>query len=142
MVTTTVRVINGRHGNTPNARPAIALSLESEVVVTGLQHRLLNTSTSSDQTNHGTAITGDGLLLSRRKLHTRLASIRVVSHDDGVGATGLGKGGTITDLGLQVAHDGTFRQTTNRQHIADGQLSWKQKRNDTATERDETNYME
>jgi hypothetical protein len=119
MVTSSVRMVHGRHGNTPNLGPAVPLGLESVVVVTGLQDGLLNTSSSGADTNHGTAVVRDGLLLARWELDTGLLGIRVLRDDDGVSATGLGQSGPVTNLSFQVADNGTFRHGLQRQNVTD-----------------------
>merc|ERR1719365_97974 len=54
MVTTTMGMLNGIHSNTTNLRPAVSLSLIFVVSTSSLQHRLVNSSTTSNNTNHST----------------------------------------------------------------------------------------
>merc|ERR1711976_1033983 len=53
MVTTTVRMLHRVHGHTTHLRPAVPLSLVFVVGTTSLQHGLVNTNTTSNNTNHG-----------------------------------------------------------------------------------------
>lgn len=56
MVTSSVRVINGIHSNTSDAWPLVTLGPVFEEGTTSLQERLLNTTSSSNDSNHGTAV--------------------------------------------------------------------------------------
>jgi hypothetical protein len=51
VVTTTVRVLNGVHGNTTDLRPRVALSLVLVERTTSLQHRLVNAAATGDNAN-------------------------------------------------------------------------------------------
>jgi len=62
MVTTTVGVIHGIHRHTTHARPLVAPGLVLVVGTSGLQQGLLNTSSSGNESHHGTAGGGDQLL--------------------------------------------------------------------------------
>merc|ERR1711894_158881 len=57
MVTTTVGMLNRVHRHTSDNRPALPL---------GLEQRLLSTTTSSDDSNHGSVLGRDHLLETRR----------------------------------------------------------------------------
>merc|ERR1719203_2272696 len=59
MVTTTVGMLDGVHRNTTNLRPAVSLSLVLVVGTTSLQHRLVDPSSSSHNTDHGSVSAGD-----------------------------------------------------------------------------------
>merc|ERR1719511_17741 len=51
MVTTTVGMLNGVHSHTTHLRPAVTLDLVHVVGTTGLQHGLVDTSTTGDDAN-------------------------------------------------------------------------------------------
>ena len=123
MVTTTMRMVHRVHGNTLHVRPSTTLCLVLPVGVTGLKQRLLGTSTTGDDTNHGTAGRAEGLLGTRGQLHASLALIGVVADDGGVVAASTSKVSTVTGLLLNVADDGTFRHLTDGENVADGQSS-------------------
>ena len=61
MVTTTVGMLNGVHGNTSNLGPAVTLHFVFVVCPTGLQHGLVNTTTSGDNSDHGAISRGNHL---------------------------------------------------------------------------------
>ncbi|EKG03588.1 hypothetical protein TCSYLVIO_005362 [Trypanosoma cruzi] len=121
MVTTTVRVLHWVAGNTTHLGPAVTLATEAVKGVTGLQHRLLNTATASNDTNHGAAVTGNGLLLPAWQLQACAASLVVVRDDDAVVARGTCYGAAVADLRLHVADDAALRDLAKRQHIANGE---------------------
>merc|ERR1712224_1024201 len=75
MVTTTVRMLDGIHRGTTDLRPGVALDLELVVVVTGLEHRLLEATATSDDTDHGTCVGGHGLASTGWKTDTSLLAI-------------------------------------------------------------------
>merc|ERR1712212_660857 len=55
-------MLNGVHGNTSHLRPAVSLYPVFMISTTSLQDRLVNTSTTSNNTNHGTICRGENLL--------------------------------------------------------------------------------
>jgi hypothetical protein len=56
VVTTTVRVIDGVHGNTTSLGPAVTLDLVLVVGVTGLEERLVNATTTGNNTDNTTSV--------------------------------------------------------------------------------------
>ena len=108
MVTTTEWMLNWIHSNTTNLWPAVSLDLVFVVGTTGLQEWFINTSTTSNDTNGGTASGVKDLLWTGWQLDSGLASILVVWDDDG-GVTGsLGELTTVTDLHFNWATGGTW----------------------------------
>ena len=55
MVSSSEGMFDGVHSNTSNLRPAVTLNLVFVVGTSSLQERLVDTSTSSNNTNGGTA---------------------------------------------------------------------------------------
>merc|ERR1712045_51846 len=102
MVTTTVRMLDGVHGHTANLRPGVPLSLVLEVGSSGLQQRLVDSSSTGDDADHRAVAGRNRLLRSRRQFHFRLVVIRVVGDDGGVVA------GSSGQLLLQLADDGSL----------------------------------
>jgi len=82
MVSSSEGMFDGVHSNTSNLRPAVTLNLVFVVGATSLQERLVDTSTSSYNTNGGTASGVQNLLGSRWELDTGLSGIGVVGNDD------------------------------------------------------------
>jgi hypothetical protein len=55
VVSTTVRVLHGVHGNTSDLGPLVTFGLVLVVRNTSLQDRLVHASTTSDDANHASA---------------------------------------------------------------------------------------
>lgn len=123
MVTSSVRVIHRVHRHTTNAGPLVALGLVLEVSATGLEQGLLHTTSSSDDTDHGTAVGGDDLLESGGKLDSGDSLIRVVRDDRAVVAGAASEDTTVTGPLLEVADDGSLGHVGHGQDVADGQGS-------------------
>lgn len=123
VVTTTVRVIDGVHSNTTSSGPAgTTLGLDFVVGVTGLEQGLVDTTTTGDNTNNTTSVGAEDLLGTRGELDTGLALVGV-TNDNNVGARGAAKSTTVTDLLLDVAHDGTLGDGAKREDVADCESS-------------------
>ena len=120
VVTSTMGVINGVHGDTTDTRPGVTLGLVLEVGVTGLEEGLLDTTTTSDETNHSAAGGLDGALLAGG--HLDLGVAVGVTNDGAVLAGGTGEGSAVTDLLLDVADGGTLRHLTNGENVTDGEV--------------------
>lgn len=123
VVTSSVGVIDGVHGHTTDLGPLVTLGLVFVEGVTGLEEGLIGTTTSSDETNHGTAVAVEDLLGSRGELHTRAVGLGVVADDGGVGSGGAGERSTVTALGLEVAHDGSLGHGADGENVSDRDLS-------------------
>lgn len=123
VVTTTVRMLDGVHGNTSNLRPAVTLDSVLVVSATSLQHRLIDTTTSGNNTDGTTAIGLDGLLGTRRKSDTSGVSLNVVGDDGGVVTGSTGKDTSVSRTLLNVGDDGTLREGLQRKTVSDLQLS-------------------
>mmetsp|Transcript_1522 Transcript_1522/g.3278 ORF Transcript_1522/g.3278 Transcript_1522/m.3278 type:complete len:205 (+) Transcript_1522:194-808(+) len=122
MVTTTERMLNGVHGNTTDVRPAVTLHAVLVVGSSSLQHGLVDTASTGDQTDSGSAGAEHGLLGARGQADAGAAGLLVVRDDRGVVTRRLGELSTVSGLLLHVAHDGTFGESAQGQHVADLQL--------------------
>jgi hypothetical protein len=123
LVTTTVRVINRVHGNTTHLGPLVSFDAVLVKSTTSLQDRLVGSSTTGNQTDHGTAVAGDGLLAARRKSDTSDVLISILGNNEGIVTRSTSHNTVVTNLGLNVADNGTFRDLVQRKDISDGQLS-------------------
>lgn len=120
MVTTTVRMVDGVHGNTTSLGPAVTLDGELMLGTRGLQERLVRSATTSNDTDHSSGSRVDDLLGTGGELDTGLALVGVVA-DNGDVATGVAaQGTTVTDLLLDVGNDGTLGHLTEGEDVADG----------------------
>ena len=70
MVTTTEGMLDGVHSNTTDLWPAVTLDLVFVVGTASLQERLVDTSTTGDDTNGSTAAGVEDLLGAGWKLQT------------------------------------------------------------------------
>jgi hypothetical protein len=123
VVTTTVRMLNRVHGTTTDLWPFVTLGLELVVSGTCLQEWFVDTTTTSNQTNHSTGNRVNGLLLARRELDTGFASIWVVCDDGAVVAGASCEDTTVTSLCFDVANDGALWHGIEREDVSDVQGS-------------------
>jgi hypothetical protein len=123
MVTTSVGMLNGVHGNTSNLGPAVPLHLVFVVGTTSLQDGLVDTASTGNDSDHGSVSRGDDLLGSRGQLDAGPLGVGVVGDDGGVVAGPAGQTTTISGLLLQVGDDGTFGHHTNWHNVSDGEVS-------------------
>jgi len=119
VVTTTMRMVHGVHGNTTSTRPVVTLGPVFVVCTTGLQERLVDPSSTGDDTNGSASAAADGLLRSRRETDPGLVVIRGVADDSGVVAGSAREGTAVTDFLLDVTDDGTFGEGGDGEDVAD-----------------------
>lgn len=141
VVTTTVGMVDGVHGNTTSLGPAVALDSELVLGTRGLccgvsnqiytnsnlvehtKEGLVGTTATSDDTDHTTGAGLDDLLGTRGELDTGLALVRVVADNGDVVAGGAAESSTVTDLLLDICDDGTLGHLTDGKDVADSQGS-------------------
>ena len=75
VVTTTVGVLDGVHRHTTHTWPRVTLGLVLVVCRTGLEQRLVDTTTASGNADARTGHRGDDLLCAGREADARLASL-------------------------------------------------------------------
>ena len=121
MVTTTVRMFDGVHGNTSNSWPVSLLGVRLVVRIVCLEERFVSSLTSSDNTNHCSAVSKDGLSHTRWHSDSSLGSIFGVTDDDSASSRGTGEGAAITNLCLNVRNDGSFWHLVDWENVADGE---------------------
>jgi hypothetical protein len=124
LVTTTVRMVDGVHSNTTNAGVVVLLCLSLEPSGTGLKEGLIGSLSSSDNADHSTAATLDGLTDAGGEADTGLGTVFGVTDDNGGSAGGAGEGSTVTELGLDVGDNGAFGHVSHGEDIADGEGSY------------------
>jgi len=120
VVTTTVGMLYGVHRHTTHTRPAVSLLLVLVEGVTGLEHGLIETGTTGDDTDHDTAGAGDLLAGSRGETDHGLGTI--VTHDGAASSGGTSDSTTVSVLVFDHADDGTFGALSDGQAVADGEL--------------------
>lgn len=117
MVTTTKGMLNGVHGHTSDRGPAISLGPELVVGATGLQHGLVQTTSSSGDTDGTSAGRLQDLLGTRRKTNTS-GSVLVVGNDGDIVTRGTGNFATISRGLLDVEANGTFSHLSQGHHVS------------------------
>ena len=124
MVTTTMGMVDGVHGNTTNARVVVLLCATLEPSGTGLEEGLIGSLATGNDANHGTAAALNGLADAGGEADTGLATILGVTDDDSGGAGGAGERSAISELGFNVRDDGSFGHVSHGEDIADGEGSY------------------
>ena len=82
MVTTTVRMLDGVHGNTSDSGPVALLGVGLVVGGVGSQERLVSSLTTSANSNHSSAVALDSLSATGRKSDSSLLTILGVTNDN------------------------------------------------------------
>ena len=141
MITTTVRMVDGIHCHTTSTGPATFLSVsntpqeekkEYALVTLGLelvertssfQQWLVDSSTTSYDSNRSTGIRADRLLGATGKSDTGLSLLGSMSYDGRIVSRGPGECSTISDLFLDVADDGSFGHARQWQHVTNSKCS-------------------
>jgi len=124
LVTTTVGMVDWVHGDTTDAWPSVSLGLVLPVGVTGLEEWLIGSLTASNNTNHSTALTLDGLSDTGWELDSGLGTVIRVTDNNSGSAGGSGEGATVTVLGLTVGDDGTLGHHVDWQNVANSKGSF------------------
>jgi hypothetical protein len=101
--------------------PVVLLRLGLVESATSLEHGLVNTSTTSNDTNGSAGNGSNRLLGSRGETDAGAASVGVVSDDGSVVAGSTGERTTVTDLLLDVADDGSLRELAEGEDVADSE---------------------
>ena len=114
VVTATVRVLHGVHGDTADLGPRVALGLVLVVGGTGLQQRLLGTAAAGDLADSSTARRRNHFFRARGELDAGDPRVGVVSDHDGVVSRGTGDRPAVPGFLLDIADDGPLR------HLPDG----------------------
>ena len=97
----------------------VTLGLELVEGTTSLEQRLVDTSTTGNDTDGSTGTTRDGLLGTGGETDAGLVLIDGVADDGGVVTGGTGKSTTVANLLLDVADDGTFGALSDGEDVAD-----------------------
>jgi hypothetical protein len=136
MITTTVRMVDGVHSNTTSLGPAVTLNgvlvlstgrlcriisnyPSPFLVESRTQHRLIGTSSTSNNSDHSTSSGRNNFLGTGWELNTSLALVRVVSNDGNIVSGCSSKRTTVTSLLLDIANHGTFWDRGKRKNVAD-----------------------
>ena len=108
MVSTTEGMLDGIHSNTTNLWPAVSLDLVFMVSTTSLEKRLVDTTTTSNNTDGSAASRVKDFLGSRWKLDAGLSSIGVVRDYHSRITRCFSKNTSVTDFVFDAATSGTW----------------------------------
>ena len=114
LVSTSVRVINRVHRNSSDLWPLVPLGLVFVVGTSGLQDRLVGTSSSCDESDHGAARAVQRLFGAGGQADTGDSLVRILGHNDGVVSGCLCELAAVSYFGFDVADNSTFRDLANR----------------------------
>jgi len=121
MVTSSMRMLDGVHSNTSDSWPVVSLSSMLEPRGISLKEGLVGSLTSSDDSNHSSATSWDGLSGSGGESDSGLSSILGMSDDDGGASRGSGETASVTHLGFTVRNNGSLRKRVNWEDVSDGE---------------------
>jgi hypothetical protein len=113
-------MVYGVHSNTTGLGPAVTLNSVLVEGTTSLQEGLVNTTTTSNDTDNGTRGRGDDLLGTRGKTDTGLTII-TMTNNGSIVTRGTGNGSTVTNLLFDVTDNGTFGHGSQRQDVTNVQ---------------------
>jgi hypothetical protein len=122
-VSSSVGMLYWVHLHTADLGPLIALHLVLVVAVSSLQHGLVNTTSTGNDSHGGTAAILHTDLIAAGQLDACNTLIGVVSNHGGVVTRGTSQLAAITDLALNVADDSTFGHLSNGQSVSHNQSS-------------------
>lgn len=118
VVSSSVGVVHRVHGHTSGSGPRVSLGSHGVVLSAGLEERLVDSSTTGDNSDDGSASRRDDLLGAGREPDSGLA-ILTVSNDGGVVSGGPGERSSVSNLLLDVADDGSLRALGDGEDVAD-----------------------
>jgi len=135
MVTTTVGMLDGVHSHTTNLGPAVSLGLVFVVGVSCLEHRLVETTSSGDDSNASSALTGNNLVSSSGwHFQSGKTLLFQVGKNDGVGSRGSAKLSSVTRLFLDIADVRTFWHISQGHAVSDSEVSLLSAENELSSE--------
>ena len=117
-------MVNGVHGNTSDVRPAFTSGFLFKIGSASLQHGFIDSSTSGDDTNHGSSVTAVGFSGSWGKTNSGLASVFGVTDDGSVASSGSANGSLVTGAFFNVGDESTFGDVFNGEDVSDGEWSY------------------
>lgn len=119
VVSSSVGVLDGIHGNSTHLGPLVTLDAVLVEGAAGLEEGLVGAASASDDADLGTAGGGDGLLAAGREAKAASALVLVVGDYDGVVSGGAGVLSTVSALGLDVADDGPLGDGGEGEDVSD-----------------------
>jgi len=121
MVSSSVWMLDWIFSDTSDFWPAVPLHSEFVVGSAGFEHRFVNSSTTSDESEHGSVSAGVQLFDTRWKFHSGFTGVGVVCDDGAVSTGSFCDLTSISGFFFQLANDGTFWHLSNWHDVTDGQ---------------------
>ena len=118
VVTSSVGVLDGVHGNTTDPGPLVALDAVLVEGAAGLKEGLVSAAPAGDDTDLGAGGGGDGLLAARGEANAGGALVEVMGNDDGIITGGTRELAAVAEAGLDVAADGSLRNNGQGEDIS------------------------
>jgi hypothetical protein len=123
MVTTTMRMLDGVHCDTSNSWPVVSLSSSLEPGVGGLKEWFIGSLSTGANSNHGSAVTKDGLSGAGWESDSGLLSIFGVTNNNGGGSGSSGERSSISKFTFAVGNDSSFWHRVNWKNITNAEGS-------------------
>lgn len=125
LVTTTMRMLDGVHGDSSNSGPgSSSLCLHLVEDGSGLADWLVDSATSGNDSDHSSAGAKDGSSGSGRKSDSSLLQVFGVTDDDGRGAGSSGERASVSDLGLAVGHNSSFGELVDWKNVSNAESGY------------------
>lgn len=119
MVSTTESMVDWVHSNWSDAWEDVPLSLVLVPLDTSLQNRLVDSSATSHDADHSSALGQDGLSVSAGQSDSHLVAFLRPSYHDGGGAGASCVLSLVVQDAFHIAHDCAVRDLREWQDIAD-----------------------
>lgn len=117
MITSSVWMVNWVHSDSSNNWEVFSLSLMSPVLSTSLKNRLFISTSSSNDSDHGSRLAVNSLSDTRRKFDSGLETILRVGNDSHERSRSSSELSIISFSKLNIGNKGTLRDLTNRQNV-------------------------
>lgn len=124
LITSSMGMVYGVHSHSSNSWPSSSLCLGLMVWISGFAHWLVGSSTSSNDSNHGSAVPRNSSSASTWKSHSGLLSIIWMSNDDCWSATCSCERSSVTSFSFTVWNNSSFWHGVDWQDIADWEWSY------------------
>ena len=127
LVTTSVRMLNWIHSNTSNNRPNFSLSLVLVELISCLQDWLFDNASRSNNSNHRSAFSINGLSGTRWELYSGLGAIFRVTDDSGTHPTGSGVASSVSRVQFDIANGSTLWNLVDWKDVSNSKMSYELK---------------
>lgn len=124
VVTTTVRMLDGVHRDTSHSGPVALLGVGLVVRAVSLQKGLVSSLATSDDSNHSSAATLDGLTHAGRKSDSSFLAILGVTDHDSRDTRGAGKNTAVAHLCLNIGNNGALRHCVYGEDVANSERGY------------------